>query len=404
MHLTRGVHLTYCTNIHAGEDLAAVRAALAQHVTRVKRAMRPEAPFGVGLRLSNLASEQLAREGALAELRTWLDREGLYVFTLNGFPYGAFHGTRVKESVYEPDWRSPARLAYTNRLADQLAQLLPDGVSGSVSTVPCAWKAALTHRDDVGRMAEHMLQHAAHLHALRERRGVTVSLALEPEPGCFLETIDDAVRFFETQLFSPRAATRFRALTGIAPRDALPALQRHLGLCLDTCHAAVEFEDPAQIFGVLERAGIGIKKLQLSAGLRIPRLNTEALDAVAAFADNVYLHQTVQQQAGVLTRHADLPDALRQAASAGPQASEREWRVHCHVPVFLESFGVLESTRAFLVAVLERQRAGVLSEHLEVETYTWDVLPAALREGDVAVAIARELNFVLSVLDGEPGR
>lgn len=390
-------HLTYCTNIHPGESLAEVRAALAQYVLAVKAALSPSAPFGVGLRLSNAAALELGQPGELARLRDFLDAHGLYVFTLNGFPYGAFHGTRVKQRVYEPDWRSAERVAYTARLADVLAGLLPGSASGSISTVPGAWRGALSGPDDIARVREHLLQSAAYMAKLAEQGGPELSLALEPEPGCMLETLDEAADFFAAELLSEPALRRFAQLTGLTSSAAATRLPAHLGLCLDACHAAVEFEDLTSALAKLERAGVSLKKLQLSSGLRVPAFDAAAGGALAAFAEDTYLHQTVARHAGELTRYDDLPAAL---ASAQPGA---EWRVHFHVPIFLERYGVLESTQGFLRELLRAHKAGPLCQHLEVETYTWDVLPAELRAAPVTDAIVRELRFVLREL-GEEAR
>lgn len=400
MKLDAGVHLTYCSNIHPGESWAEVRANLARHVPAVRARVAPGELFGIGLRLSARAADELSAPEALAELRAFLARERLYVFTLNGFPYGTFHGTRVKEGVYLPDWRDPERLRYTNRLADLLAALLPadEGLDGSVSTVPGAFKPALGGSDDVARMVEHLLQHVAHLVALRARTGRVVTLALEPEPHCFLETTAEAAAFFADALFAPAAAARLAALSGLAPAAAAQALRRHLGLCLDLCHAAVEFEDAAASLAALDAAGVRIAKIQVSAGLRLPALDAQALAALRPFDDPVYLHQVVQRAGGdadALTRFVDLSAAFAALpdAGAGP-----EWRVHFHVPVFLERVPPFVSTQPFVREVLARQRARPLTTHLEVETYTWDVLPAALRSGSVDEAIARELAWVRAEL------
>jgi hypothetical protein len=334
--------------------------------------------------------------GKLADLRGFLDAHELYVFTLNGFPYGAFHGQRVKERVYEPDWRSPARVEYTRQLAAALAGLLPAGTPGSISSVPGGWRAAVGGAADLDLMAEHMLQSAAQLIEIGERAGCELALALEPEPGCVLETIAQAAAWFETRLFSERAVRRLAALSGKSTGRAAELLRVHLGLCLDTCHAAVEFEDPPQLLAALARAGIGVKKLQLSSGLRVPHVDATAKAALVAFAEDVYLHQTVERRDGKLVRYDDLPLAL----AATPDDGESEWRVHFHVPVFLERYGVLESTQDFLCQLLRLHAAQSISLHLEVETYTWDVLPAELRSTDVTAAISRELEFVL----GEVGR
>ncbi len=300
LNLGAGVHLTYCSNIHPGESWAEVRANLGRHVLAVRDRLAPDGSFGVGLRLSARAAAELSAPAALAEFKDFLARHRMYVFTVNGFPYGAFHGTRVKEEVYLPDWRDPERLRYTNLLADLLAALLPDDptIEGSVSTVPGAYKPALAGPGDVAAMVEQLLQHVAHLVQLRARSGRLVSLALEPEPHCFLETIDEVVAFFEGHVHGPAAVARVMELTGLDRGGASRALRDHLGVCLDLCHAAVEFEQPADCVGRLARSGIRVLKMQISAGLRLPRLDPDALQALSRFDDAVYLHQVVQQGPG----------------------------------------------------------------------------------------------------------
>lgn len=282
MNLGGGVHLTYCSNIHPGESWPEVRANFDRHVLAVRDRLRPPGAFGIGLRLSARAAQELAEPAALAEFRAYLARERLYVFTINGFPYGTFHGQRVKEEVYLPDWRDPERLRYTNRLADLMAALLPAeaGLDGSVSSVPGAYKPALGGDADVALMVEHLLQHAAHLVALERTSGRRVALALEPEPHCFLETVAEVVDFFGRHLHSAAAARRLAALTGLDEAAAAQALRRHLGVCLDLCHAAVEFEDAPAALRRLAEAGIAVPKIQVSAGLRLPTLDAAALQAL----------------------------------------------------------------------------------------------------------------------------
>jgi sugar phosphate isomerase/epimerase len=392
MKLAGGTQLTYCSNIHPGETWSQVRANLERYVPAVRDSVAPGQPFGIGLRLSAQAAQSLAEPAALEEFRDFLARRQLYVFTINGFPYGTFHGTRVKEEVYLPDWREPARVTYTDQLADLLAQLLPQGMEGSVSTVPGAFKPALQHNGaDVERMADNMLRHVAHLVRLKARTGVHIALALEPEPSCFLETVDESVGFFKRHLFSAPAVRRLTELTGLDRAAASQAVQTHLGVCLDLCHAAVEFEDPVACSLELEKAGIRVPKMQISAGLRLRELTPAALSALKQFDDPVYLHQVVESGERGLARFLDLPQAL---ASLNGHAREAEWRVHFHVPIFLEELGAFSSTRFFIQEVLARQRMAPVSEHLEVETYTWDVLPPQFRAGGVEQAVARELNWV----------
>src|SRR5262249_24732817 len=120
-------HLTYCTNIHRGESWADTRAALERYLPQVKRQASPALAMRARLPLSNAAPETRAAQACeLAAFKAFLAEHGLYVLTINGFPYGPFHGTRVKEEVYQPDWRFAERLAYSNRLADLLLELLPE--------------------------------------------------------------------------------------------------------------------------------------------------------------------------------------------------------------------------------------------------------------------------------------
>jgi sugar phosphate isomerase/epimerase len=389
----KDAQLTYCTNVHPGESLAEVRALVQQHVTAVKRLVSPAAPFGVGLRLAAAASAELQRGDALPRFAAELAELGLYCFTLNGFPYGAFHGTRVKESVYLPDWLTPDRVRYTRELATVLAELLPSGLSGSISTVPGCFKANASSPEAEHAMGLAMAEVVASLVELEREKGRHIALALEPEPECFLETTDEAVRFFEERLLGAEVRAHLARAAGLAPLQAERALRRHLGVCLDTCHAAVEFEAPVDAYRKLVNAGIAVPKVQLSAGLRVPHATPAALRRLQDFAEGVYLHQTVVRTGAGLTRFLDLPQAL-----AAELEEEAEWRVHFHVPLFLRELGPFESTQAELVPLLDELAKSASCPHLEVETYTWDVLPKELRDVPLEQAIARELGFVLDTL------
>ena len=397
---TSSVHLSYCTNIHPGESWPEVRANLERYLVPVRQRVAPGRPFGVGLRLSAESARALAAPDTLAELRSFLRAHDLYVFTINGFPYGPFHGRPVKEEVYLPDWLDAERLAYTNQLADILAALVPDGVEGTISTVPGAFAPRVAGEADEARMAHALLAHVAHLVRLRERTGRRVALALEPEPCCFLETISEAVAFFERHLFSDDAVARLSASAGLSRDAAATAIREHLGVCLDACHMAVEFEEPAQVLDALRVAGIRVPKVQVTAGLRvIVREGDDAtLDALGAFADDVYLHQVVERRAdGTLARHLDLPEALA-AARSSKGSGTREWRVHFHVPVFRERYGAFEGTQAYVAELLRLLRHRSVSEHFEVETYTWDVLPEEFRREGIVAGISREVEWTMARL------
>jgi hypothetical protein len=330
----------------------------------------------------------LQEEAAFAELRALLDEENSYVFTINGFPYGSFHGRRVKEDVYAPDWSTAERLAYTGQLAEILARLLPDGVSGSISTVPGTFAAWAKGRTD--EITGNLVRQAAQLVEIRRRTGASIVLTLEPEPCCFLETIAETAAYFDGSLYGKGAVSLMAELSGLSPGDAADALRRHLGVCYDVCHAAVEFEDPRASLDLLRSKEIPIGKLQLSSALKVDAVTAETVEQLRPFDERVYLHQVVARTRTGLVRYLDLPEALADVAST----LGSEWRIHFHVPIFLSELEHFSTTQEFLREVLALHRERPISEHLEVETYTWDVLPERYRGTTVATAIARELNWV----------
>ena len=413
---TPPLHLTYCLNIHPGETWAENFAAIREDARRVRDAVCGEAvPFGLGLRLGDQASRELAgpaspagRPQAAADFRKFLQENNLYVFTINGFPYGAFHRTTVKENVYAPDWRAPQRVEYTIRLADILAALLPEGVPGSISTVPGSYKPWIRSEADVKAMTDNLAAVADHLRRLGEETGRDICLALEPEPDCYVETTDEVIALFNGPL----------ARYGQGVRD-------HLGICLDTAHAAVEFEDPADAASRLLKAGIRIAKVQLSAAMRVkgtgaftggvsekaPVPFAHVREKLREFCDEVYLHQTRVRHGDRIFSYPDLPAALEECAKpasparlptgggqAGrPQAGEsEEWRVHFHVPLFFEEFEGLESTSDLLTGDFAALLREGITEHLEIETYTFNVLPDSVRPPDLPAAIAKEYQWMLT--------
>lgn len=387
------LHLGYCTNIHPAESWAETRALLAGPVRAVKAATGEAGAFGVGLRLAARAAYELERAGTAAELCAELADAGIYVFSLNGFPYGAFHGTRVKEAVYRPDWLEDERVRYTSVLARIACDLLPAELEGSISTVPGAFAERAAGAAERRLAARNVAESAAELVAIERERGRTLRLALEPEPGCLLETIDETLDFFERELCSAEVLDELARRARIARSEAERALRRHVGVCLDTCHASVEFESPRAALATLAEHGIIVPKIQLSAGLRLEQATPEALAVLETFSDDVYLHQTVVRSRGELVRFLDLPQAL---SAADRLTGDAEWRVHFHVPVCEPSFGLLSSTQADLESLL--LDAPELAPHLEVETYTFGVLPETYRNLTVTESIARELGWVRRVL------
>ena len=279
MKLNQGLHLAYCTNIHRGETWLETFESLKTHTLAVREKVCHREPFAIGLRLGNQAAVELSERKTLLEFRRWLEKNSCYVFTINGFPYGQFHGARVKEQVYAPDWTSPARLAYTNLLFDLLAKLLPAGIEGSVSTVPGSFKEFISSREQEKLIRENICCCVEHISRVSEKSKRRLHLGLEPEPLGLIENSRETVGFFE-QLRSEH------------PND--PRLDEHLGVNYDTCHFAVEFEEPQTALNFLRDAGIKISKLHLSSALKT-KATKEARTALKDFADDVYLHQVISR-------------------------------------------------------------------------------------------------------------
>ena len=372
------IQLTYCLNVHPGETWDENLRAIETYATAVRDALAPAGPFGLGLRLSAVAAETLLAPGNIEHFRDVLSGHNFYVFTINGFPYGEFHETPVKTSVYRPDWRDPHRVTYTNRLADVLAAVLPDGVNGSISTVPVSYGPWIESPSDVEPALDNLRACVRHLADVEQRTARRIRLALEPEPDCYVEDTPGTVRFFE------------QALSG---KDA-DLVRTYVGVCFDTCHLAVQYEDLRASLQQLVAAGITIPKMQISAALQMP-CAAATRERLEPFADAVYLHQVKVRTGERIVSYADLP-AFLDAPSADTDAAET--RVHCHVPLYFDGNGGLRSTNAALTPELfaDAVRAGI--DHFEIETYTFNVLPPELQAKGVVNSIAEEYRWVMERL------
>jgi hypothetical protein len=346
----------------------------------------------VSLRLSaNSAQTLVSSKPEREKLKKFLGDNNMYLYTVNAFPYGAFKGTLVKENVYEPDWRSEERTRYTMNVADVLADVSPDDISPSIQSAPLGFKPRVTGKDVVDSFTDHVLRVAAHLVALEARTGRTVTLALEPEPYCFLETTDETVEYFTKHLYSGASAEKLAKLAGIPISEAHIGLRRHVGIVFDICHQAVEFENISECLQKLVDAGIPIFKLQEAAALHVPEVTQSIVDNLKRYSDTIYLTQTIEKRNGKLTRYLNLEDAF---AAWDKDPGPREWRTHFHVPVFLEELGPFRTTRFAIEDALKFHKAKPLSRQLEIETYTWDVLPDNLKTGDIVDYVCRELDWV----------
>lgn len=372
--------LSYCTNVHPGRSLAEVEEGLDRYAVPV-RDRAGGAAMAAGLWLAKpVVTELTASAEALRAFADGLRRRGLTCHTLNAFPYGDFHDERVKENVYLPDWAQRQRAEYTLHCAQVLAALMPDDVAeGSISTLPLGFKGFPHDEAFVDRCVAALLDLCDALDRLRQLTGKTIRLAVEPEPLCVLETTDEAIAFF-------------RRLWAAADDRAVGDLVRtHVGLCYDVCHQAVEFEDAAGSVAALDAAGVRINKVHVSCALQLdfPSSNIEGREALRRFVEPRYLHQTTARTAaGEVVRETDLSPRLIDAPPPAMRDAEA-WRVHFHVPVDAESVGALSTTRPALIDALAAVAKLPYAPHLEVETYTWPVLPG--RRVDLVEGLAREI-------------
>lgn len=399
MEIGKGLHLTYCSNIHPGEAWEDHFRQLKTYLPLVKQRVSPDRPFGLGLRIANQATKDLLKEGLFAEMHNWLKANDMYVFTINGFPYGGFHRQVVKDLVHEPDWTNIDRVDYTERLFDLLSNLLPEGVEGSISTSPLSYKpwykgkSSEKQKGAFRLSALHLAMVVEQIYSIKKTRGKNMYLAIEPEPDGLLENTQEVIAFFD-QYLVPLGSKQLMRQLEIPEDEAIAAIYDHVRLCYDVCHFALEYEDPAEVLAKLNQANIRVGKIQISSALKANLTeNMEHRDQIKRelnkFMESTYLHQVItRSKNGKLTNYADLAQGLEPIF----QPDLTELRTHFHVPIFVETYGRLSSTQSDIVRVAELMRQAPFTQHLEVETYTWEVLPKDLQT-DLAESISRELEW-----------
>lgn len=393
--LGRDAIVGYCTNVHAGESYREILDNLERHALRVKEIISPNEPMGVGLWISAAAARQIIDEQWILPLRDWLRERGLNAFTLNGFPHDHFHEKVVKDRVYRPDWISAARAQYTRDLIVILKQLLDEGEEGSISTLPLGWP---THgpwgESQLAAAAMQLTTIAIALHTAREDDGRLIHLDIEPEPGCVLQTGEQAAAFIADRLFP------------LSEQANLPC-REYMRICHDVCHAAVMFEDQGESLRIYERAGVRVGKVQVSSAVDVDfdampaKRRRDAMERLSDFAEPRYLHQTTIKRDSRMEMFTDLSDAL---ASRHALDLAGRWRIHFHVPIFLDGlgFGGVGTTHGEIALAVRAARAmGV--RHWEIETYAWDVLPDDLRPVSLAEGIAREFSWFEDLCRTEAG-
>lgn len=381
MKLANASHLAYCTNIHRGGSWAETLQSLDQYTLAVRDHVCPSDPYAIGLRLSANAASELADPQTLLTFQKWLEAKNCYVFTINGFPYGDFHGTRVKEQVYRPDWTSTDRFEYTKSLFDLLVQLSPAGTEGSVSTLPGSFKRFITSDAQVFAMQRNLVEIAQYVEQLSERTGRDLHLGMEPEPLGYFETSQETVQFYQSMLGEYPSVNEL--------------LLRRIGVNYDTCHLAVEYEGAGQALDRLTRHGIRISKIHLSAALKTTDFSPPTLQSLKRYCDDVYLHQVISKHScGALSRYEDLDRGL--AARARGEDRGDEWRIHFHIPLHSSPAAPLTSTSDHIADTLDVVKSNPdICHHYEMETYTWEVLPQDLANTDVVGQLVREYQWTI---------
>ena len=328
--------------------------------------------FGLGLWLDAISVNELHNTEKLTEFKKYLDKSNYYAFTVNAFPYGSFHGSSVKSNVYSPDWTTDERRDYTCKVADILAELIPAGITGSISTVPGSYKEWITQAEQLDAIATNILQTAQHLKELHQRTGKKILLSIEMEPDCLWESPDEFIDFYQKYL------------------SANKQLKEYIGVCYDTCHQEFVLGNPGDGLRKFRNANIVISKIQLSAALGAPTPESKELLA-DNFSEEVYLHQTREFNSETMVKYPDLPNALATGNRSNP------WVIHFHIPVYLtELFGGLNTAKSELEAVLEIiQEHPEICSNLEIETYTYAVLPEVIKAESLEASIAREYQWVI---------
>ncbi len=386
-------HLSYCSNIHPGEIWEEHFANLQVTVPKVKKDVCPNERMGLGLRIANLASIDLTEDtNKLAVLKAWLAQEKLYIFTLNGFPYGGFHNTIVKDQVHAPDWTSQDRVNYTRRLIDILSQILPDDLSeGGISTSPLSYKYWWDNRSAACAQATmELLKLVPYLAQTEQKTGKWIHIDIEPEPDGLLENHREFVDWY-TDMLIPFA------ITAGVPEEWV---RRHIHICFDVCHYGVSFDKPAESLQELAAKNISIGKIQISSALRVDLRNQalERIEAIKQYEEPTYLHQVkALKKDGSYNQFKDLSEALEQFK----EGVYDEWRVHFHVPLFLDSYGLLNSTQAEISETLSYHQSHNVTRMMEIETYTWGVLPAEYQE-NIETSVAREITYIQELLCKKP--
>lgn len=402
MFLGENSHLTYCTNIHPGETWDEVFNSLKLYCITIKNKLSSNEPFGIGLRLSHKSATELLQGNQLNQFKEWLDSNNLYVFTMNGFPYGDFHNVIIKDQVHTPDWTTNERRNYTSNLIKILTYLLPENMEGGISTSPLSYKLWFKGKEDIEKVkinaTQSLVKIVVQLVKVKETTGKLIHIDIEPEPDGVLENTQEVIDFYSQYLLN-FGKSELQEILNCSSQEAKNHILDHIQLCYDVCHFALAYESPEDVISKLNNEGIKIGKIQISAALKCVKSEKDSIidqqECLQQFDEPTYLHQaTTRDQTGNLNHYSDLKEGIQAMNSK----DFREIRTHFHVPVFISDFEILKSTQDDIILALDLWKKNKYSSHLEVETYTWGILPEHLQT-DISSSIIRELEWVKNQLD-----
>lgn len=400
--IVNNTKVTYCTNIHKGENWEEHFLEIKKHVPSIReKLLRNEESFCLGLRLSAKAAKELSDESKLLEFQNWLNQNNILILTMNGFPYGDFHLNTVKDHVHSPDWTTEDRVDYTCTLFDLLAKLKPIGNSAGISTSPLSYRHWYNskegrYEDMLNVCTQNILRVADYLYSICKEKGHVLHLDIEPEPDGVLETVAEFIEWY-TDYLLPQGYKYFAKKYDLSKQKTEELLKKHIQLCYDICHVALGFEEQRIVIRNLRNNGIEIGKVQVSSALKIDFSNTNTTDRMRIrkilqqFDEPIYLHQVVSKgENGKLKRYRDLNEALVQIENE----NHREWRAHFHVPIFYTSLDLIDTTQKSILELLDIHRNASVSDLFEIETYTWEVLPKKMQSA-IDASIERELKWLI---------
>nr|YP_010478809.1 hypothetical protein N4K71_pgp085 [Neustupella aerophytica]UVI61114.1 hypothetical protein [Neustupella aerophytica] len=400
-------NLTHCSNIYPGNSWEEIFNNLKVNIPLIKAKLSPTQPFGIGLRLSYKAAFELSIPKNINIFKNWLYQNNCYVTTINGFVYGEFSNTSIKETVYDPDWSTKERYDFNYILILISSMLCLPGKEIGFSTSPLGYKFGLNKPDTILKEgSEYLLSLLELLIEIYKTEGKLIHIDFEPEADCILESIDDIVKFFN------QISLKIRCRQKMLLSKAKKLLCRHVRICYDICHQAVQFEDHIKNFDVLNKTKIKIGKIQISSALDIKFCQFEpnfVVNELEKFNDNIYLHQAVERKPdGTLSRFRDLPEVIHYIQNMSN--SKQDWltwnlegfrnvRLHFHVPIYIQNiisqkYAIFSTTYKDIIAVIEYIKHFPITSCLEIETYTWEVLPKYLKL-DLLSSIIKEYEWVI---------